>query len=142
MDNRDSIFFEVIRDHLLDLTSEIVSAYVSNSSISVKEVSNLMQEVFCTLSDLSMKCVSGTLNRVPAVPIEESITSDYIICLEDGKKLKMLKRYLKVIYGLTPKQYRERWGLFVDYPMVAPNYSKVRRDLAVQMGLGRISKKQ
>ena len=122
-------------NELLELTTEIVSAHVSNNTLPVNELPQLIQDVYRTLS-----AVGGTVapseKPQPAVPVKKSVTPDYIICLEDGKKLKMLKRHLKTAYNLTPDDYRERWGLPRDYPMVAPNYAKHRSSLAKKIGLG------
>jgi predicted transcriptional regulator len=122
---------------LLSLTSEIVSSHVSSNPVSVVDLPNLIQAVFNKLSDLAEGQVTETVDLVPAVPIKKSITDDFIICLEDGKKLKMLKRHLMTSYGMTPEDYRARWGLKADYPMVAPNYAKKRQELAKKIGLGR-----
>ncbi len=122
---------------LLSLTSEIVSSHVANNSVSLADLPELIQSVFTKLSDLAAGQVTETAQLVPAVPIKKSITADFIICLEDGKKLKMLKRHLMTSYGMTPEDYRARWGLKADYPMVAPNYAKKRQDLARKIGLGR-----
>ena len=120
---------------LLDLTSEIVSAYVSNNKVEVEKLSEVIAGVFASLSSIASE---DTVEMIePAVPIKKSITPDYIICLEDGKKFKMLRRHLLNVYGLTPEQYRERWGLPADYPMVAPNYAEKRSGLAKQIGLGK-----
>ena len=123
---------------LLSLTTEIVSAHVSNNTVALSDLSSLIEHVYKTLSQVSAG-VSVSLpseKPQPAVPIKKSVTPDFIICLEDGKKLKMLKRHLKTSYNLTPEEYRERWGLPSDYPMVAPNYAKQRSKLAKQIGLG------
>ncbi|CCG41566.1 MucR family transcriptional regulator [Magnetospirillum molischianum] len=122
-------------NELLALTTEIVSAHVGNNSVAIGELPHLIQEVYRTLSSV------GTTPAVPerpqpAVPVRKSVTPDYIICLEDGKKLKMLKRHLKTAYNMTPEEYRERWGLPADYPMVAPNYAQHRSSLAKKIGLG------
>jgi predicted transcriptional regulator len=135
-------FFEMTKDHLLGLTSEIVSAYLSNSNINIKDISTLIQEVHTTLTNIATKQTVHTASYAPAVPIDKSVTPDHIICLEDGRKLKMLKRHLKASYGLTPEQYRDRWGLPTDYPMVAPNYAKTRSNLALKTGLGKTNKKR
>jgi len=120
---------------LLDLTSEIVSAYVSNNKVEVEKLSEVIAGVYASLSSIASE---DTVEMIePAVPIKKSITPDYIICLEDGKKFKMLRRHLLNVYGLTPEQYRERWGLPADYPMVAPNYAEKRSGLAKQIGLGK-----
>lgn len=125
---------------LLSMTSEIVSAYVSNNEIDAFDIPSLIQVVYSSLDKVGAS--HPTLGRPdPCVPVEESITDDHIVCLEDGKKLKMLKRHLKTAYNMTPDQYRERWGLSPDYPMVAPSYAKQRSTLAVKIGLGRKRKK-
>ncbi len=120
---------------LLELTSEIVSAHASNNAVSSSELPELIKTVFATLSGLINN--AGHAERPePAVDIKKSISPDYIVCLEDGKKLKMLKRHLSTSYGMSPEEYRERWGLPGDYPMVAPNYAKKRSSLAKKIGLG------
>ena len=122
---------------LLGLTAEIVSAHVSNNPVSLGDLPNLIQDVYRTLASVGLPAVKPQPERPqPAVPVKKSITPEYLICLEDGKKLKMLKRHLQTSYGLTPEQYRERWGLTSDYPMVAPNYAKHRSSLAKKIGLG------
>ncbi|MHA1597497.1 MAG: MucR family transcriptional regulator [Alphaproteobacteria bacterium] len=120
---------------ILELTTEIVSAHVGNNSIAVGDLPGLIQDVHKTLSGLGNEAAATERPR-PAVPVKKSITPDYIICLEDGKKLKMLKRHLTTSYGMSPSEYRERWGLPADYPMVAPNYAKRRSALAKKIGLG------
>ena len=122
-------------NELLELTTEIVSAHVGNNSIALGDLPQLIQDVYKTLA------IVGTTPAVPerpkpAVPIKKSVFPDYVVCLEDGKKLKMLKRHLKTAYNMTPDQYRERWGLPPEYPMVAPNYAKHRSALAKKIGLG------
>ena len=121
---------------LITLTSDIVAAHVSNNDVAVSDVSTLIQNVYAALSSLGAAPVAEE-RREPAVSIRASIKPDYIVCLEDGKKLKMLKRYLKTNYDMTPDAYRARWGLPADYPMVAPAYAERRRELAKQIGLGR-----
>ena len=121
---------------LLALTADIVASHVSNNGVPVSELPQLIQEVYATLSELGKEKAPVVEKPQPAVPIRKSITPDHIICLEDGKKLKMLKRHLKSAYDMTPEQYRERWGLSSDYPMVAPNYAEQRRHLAKKIGLG------
>lgn len=120
---------------LLELTTEIVSAHVSNNSLPVADLPQLIQDVYRTLSNVG-GAPGATERPQPAVSVKKSVTPDYIVCLEDGKKLKMLKRHLKTSYNLTPEEYRERWGLPRDYPMVAPNYAKHRSVLAKKIGLG------
>ncbi len=123
----------------LNLVSEIVSAYVSNNSLPANQLSELITTVHQTLMHIDEKPPE---KLKPAVPTNKSIKPDYIVCLEDGKKLKMLKRHLKTAYNLTPEEYRERWGLPPDYPMVAPNYAKHRSNLAKKIGLGTTPRKR
>lgn len=125
------------RGEILALTTEIVSAHVANNAIMQSDVSDLIQSVFTKLSELAGAEESALVELTPAVPIKKSVTDDYIICLEDGKKLKMLKRHLMTAYGMTPEDYRAKWGLKSDYPMVAPNYAAKRQELAKKIGLGR-----
>ena len=120
---------------LLTLTTEIVSAHVANNVMSVSDLPHLIQEVYRTLASVGTAPVVAERPQ-PAVPVKKSVLPDYIICLEDGKKLKMLKRHLKTAYDMTPEDYRERWGLPADYPMVAPNYAAHRSSLAKKIGLG------
>lgn len=125
------------REELLAYTTEIVSAYVSQNSVSKEDLSGLIDQVYKTLANVENSAGSLSADRPqPAVPIKRSVTPDYLICLEDGKKLKMLKRHLKTAYDMSPEEYRERWGLPSDYPMVAPNYAKQRSRLAKDIGLG------
>ncbi len=122
---------------LLGLTAEIVSAHVSNNPVSLSDLPALIQEVHRTLSTLGSPAPKVEPEKPqPAVPVKKSILPDYLICLEDGKKLKMLKRHLQTSYKMSPEQYREKWGLPPEYPMVAPNYAKHRSSLAKQIGLG------
>ncbi len=125
---------------LLDLTAEIVAAHVSNNSLSVSEVPQLIQNVYKTLATVGGSQMSAERLQ-PAVSVKKSVTPDHIICLEDGKKLKMLKRHLKTAYNMTPEEYREKWNLPRDYPMVAPNYAKHRSNLAKKIGLGTRSRR-
>ena len=120
---------------LLELTTEIVAAHVSNNTLPVSDLPRLIQDVYKSLSAVGGPPPPPDRPR-PAVPVKKSVTADYLICLEDGKKLKMLKRHLKTAYDMTPEEYRERWGLPRDYPMVAPNYAKHRSSLAKKIGLG------
>ncbi len=126
---------------LLALTTEIVSSHVANNTVPQTDIAGLIEQVFRTLSNLGSggMPISGDRPQ-PAVPVKKSVTPDFIVCLEDGKKLKMLKRHLKTAYDMTPEEYRERWGLPSDYPMVAPNYAKQRSRLAKDIGLGTTSK--
>jgi len=121
---------------ILDLTTTIVSAHVSNNDVGVNDLPKLIRDVHETLSQVEHGQAAQPEKPTPAVPIKKSITPDYLICLEDGKKLKMLKRHLKTAYNMTPEEYREKWGLQADYPMVAPNYAKQRSRLAKEIGLG------
>ena len=121
---------------LLKLPVEIVSAHVSNNSLPASELPQLISQVHSSLSDTG-KSVNPKERTTPAVSVKKSLLPDYIVCLEDGKKLKMLKRHLKTSYDLTPGQYRKRWGLAADYPMVAPNYARRRSALAKEIGLGK-----
>ncbi|MFQ5564928.1 MAG: MucR family transcriptional regulator [Paracoccaceae bacterium] len=131
-------------DHseLLALTSDIVAAHASNNAVPSTELSGLIETVFGTLSSLSSEPSEPEVELKPAVPIKKSVTADYLICLDDGKKLKMLKRHLKTAYDMTPEDYRAKWGLSHDYPMVAPNYAKKRQELAKKIGLGRKPRKK
>lgn len=123
---------------LIELTADIVSAYVSNNSIVASELPEIIQNVHVALKQVTSSAVELEKEQPkPAVSIRRSITDDYLICLEDGKKFKSLKRHLRTHYDLSPEEYRERWRLPVDYPMVAPNYARARSELAKQMGLGR-----
>jgi predicted transcriptional regulator len=121
---------------LITLTSDIVAAHVSNNSVSVSDVPQLIQNVYSALSGLSVRTVAPEVKPEPAVSIRASVKPDYIVCLEDGKKLKMLKRHLMTHYQMTPDDYRAKWNLPADYPMVAPNYAEQRRSLAKKIGLG------
>lgn len=123
------------QNELLALTTEIVAAHVGNNSVAVADLPLLIQEVYRTLASVGT-VPSAPERPQPAVPVKKSVTPDYIICLEDGKKLKMLKRHLKTAYNMTPEEYRDRWGLPADYPMVAPNYAQHRSSLAKKIGLG------
>lgn len=120
---------------LLELTTEIVAAHAGNNSVAPADLPRLIQDVYRTLAQVGGATPAAERPR-PAVPINKSVTADYIVCLDDGKKLKMLKRHLKAAYDMTPDQYRERWGLAPDYPMVAPSYAKHRSNLAKKIGLG------
>ncbi len=128
----------------LELTGDIVAAYVTKNSISSSDLPDLIRNVYATFSTLGQAqpvAVAATVQK-PAVSISKSITEDYIVCLEDGKRLKMLKRYLRTQYGLTPEDYRRKWKLPADYPMVAPAYAERRSNFAKEIGLGRGVRKQ
>ena len=138
-------------DPLLPLVTEIVVAYLSHNTVPMHEIPRLIAETRAALAQTgepgaalaaAMAPRAARADREPAVPVKKSVTPDYLICLEDGVKLKMLKRHLRSAYGMTPEQYRERWGLPADYPMVAPNYAKKRSSLAREFGLGRGARKR
>jgi predicted transcriptional regulator len=121
----------------IDLTAEIVSAYVSNNTTAASELPALIGQVHAALARVAEgQPPAATAPAKPAVPIKKSLTAEYIVCLEDGKKFKSLKRHLRTQYSMTPEQYRDKWGLPPDYPMVAPNYAVARSQLAKKMGLG------
>ena len=125
-------------DDLLKLASDIVAAYVSNNPIAITDVPGMIKSVHATLGGLSTGSPSDVqTTQKPAVPVKKSVTPEFIVCLEDGKKLKMLKRYLRSRYGLSPEEYRAKWGLPADYPMVAPNYAAQRSEFAKKIGLGK-----
>ena len=126
-----------VTELLITLTADIVAAHVSNNSVAVSDVSTLISNVHGALSGISGPAVEVEAVLEPAVPIRNSIKRDFIVCLDDGKKLKMLKRHLMTHYGMTPDDYRAKWGLPADYPMVAPAYAEQRRELAKAIGLGR-----
>lgn len=132
------------QDLLVELTADIVAAYVSNHVVPVSDLSNLISDVHSALSNTSSPApvVTAVEKPKPPVPIKKSVHNDYIICLEDGMKFKSLKRHLMTHYGMTPEEYREKWELPADYPMVAPAYAEARSRLAKQMGLGQGRKKR
>lgn len=127
------------RVDLLNLTTEIVSAYVANNPVQPTELTSVMHQIYHTLIALGNESISAAARPKPAVPINKSVTDEYIVCLEDGKKLQMLKRHLKTVYNMSIEQYKERWGLPSDYPVVSPNYAKRRSDIAKTSGLGMTS---
>lgn len=127
----------ISRGEILALTAEIVSAHVTNNTVGQGDMPDLIQQVYNKLTELASGEEQASVELTPAVPVRKSVTDDYIICLEDGKKLKMLKRHLMTAYGMTPEEYRAKWGLKADYPMVAPNYAAKRQELAKKIGLGR-----
>lgn len=128
----------VPNDELMRMTSTIVSSFVSNNPVTTDSLPDVIRSVFKTMSGLAGVGEPKSEERLkPAVPINKSITNDYIICLEDGRKLKMLKRYLRSRYNMSPDEYRRRWGLPADYPMVAPSYTERRSEFAKRIGLGR-----
>ncbi|WP_342642903.1 MucR family transcriptional regulator [Rhodoligotrophos ferricapiens] len=121
---------------LAELTAEIVAAYVANNAVPSESLPGLIKDVYRALTGTLEPEEKQAAELKPAVPLRRSVTPDYIVCLEDGKKFKSLKRHLRTQYNMTPEQYREKWGLPADYPMVAPNYAAARSDLAKKMGLG------
>ncbi len=124
-------------ENLVELTADIAAAFVSNNSVAISDVTLLISNVHATLKALSAETEAEAPPPVPAVSIRASIRPDYLVCLEDGKKLKLLRRHLMTRYGMTPDDYRTKWGLPSGYPMTAPNYSEKRRALAVELGLGK-----
>ena len=120
----------------LVLTADIIASYVSNNMIPAEDLPGMIDQIYKTVRDLE-EGQTDSEDLKPAVPVRRSVTADHIVCLEDGKKLKMLRRHLKSKYGMTPEEYRDRWGLPADYPMVAPNYAKKRQELAKKIGLGK-----
>src|SRR5580658_2921020 len=130
MDNSEQI------GDLLALTTEIVAAHVSNNNVAVGDLAQLINQVYHSLANIGSAPAAPTARPQPAISVKKSIQPDYLVCLEDGKKLKMLKRHLKTAYNMSPEGYRERWGLPNDYPMVAPNYARQRSRLAKEIGLG------
>src|SRR3984885_10822630 len=125
------------KSEIIEMTADIVSAYVGNNSVSASELPSLIQSVHRAVAGVSngAEAVEAT-PKEPAVPVKRSITPDHLVCLEDGRKFKSLKRHLRTKYNMSPEDYRAKWGLPKDYPMVAPNYARARSDLAKQMGLG------
>lgn len=125
-------------DDLLRMTTEVVAAYVSNNTLASAQLGDVIHTVYNSLRSLDGQVAEPAPEALkPAVPVRKSITPEYLICLEDGKKLKMLKRHLRSTYNLSPDEYRAKWGLGSDYPMVAPNYAQQRSDFAKKIGLGR-----
>ncbi|MBB3763239.1 MucR family transcriptional regulator [Sphingomicrobium lutaoense] len=132
---------QVIDDTLITLTADIVAAHVSNNMVAVNDLPQLIDNVHSSLSKHYESSQKAEEKLEPAVSVRASIKPDYIVCLEDGKKLKMLKRHLMTHYNMTPDEYRQKWGLSPDYPMVAPNYAEQRRQLAKKIGLGTKAKR-
>jgi predicted transcriptional regulator len=129
---------KVAEEELLRMTADVVAAYVSNNTLPTGQLAEVISAVYLSLKALEGKGAEAKTEPLkPAVPIRKSITPDYLICLEDGKKLKMLKRHLRSTYNMTPDEYRQKWGLAADYPMVAPNYAQQRSAFAKKIGLGR-----
>ncbi|MEO0620046.1 MAG: MucR family transcriptional regulator [Pseudomonadota bacterium] len=131
------------KPNIVELTADVVAAYVSHNSVEAGHLSGLISDVHEALSSAASRSAAGARPElIPAVSRKKSVTPDYLICLEDGKKFKQLKRHLRTQYNMTPEEYREKWGLAPDYPMVAPNYAAARSALAKQMGLGQRRNKQ
>jgi predicted transcriptional regulator len=126
-----------MKETLITLTSDIVAAHVSNNNVAVEDVPLLIQNVYSALANVDGPAAVEETRPEPAVSVRSSVKKDHLVCLEDGKKMKMLKRHLMTDHGLTPDEYRARWNLPADYPMVAPDYAETRRDLAKKIGLGR-----
>ena len=125
-------------EQLVSLTADIVASHVSNNSVAISDVATLIEKVHGALESISgARALPDPVKLEPAVSIRSSVKADYIVCLDDGRKLKMLKRHLMTHYGMSPDEYRTKWGLPTDYPMVAPNYSLQRKELAMKIGLGR-----
>ena len=134
----DQLDNDLSESALLRLTAGIVSAYITKNALPAQQIPDVINTVFSSLTGLNSAQREAPAEPLkPAVPVRKSVTPEFIICLEDGKKLKMLKRHLSSSYGMTPDEYRAKWGLPADYPMVAPNYAKQRSDLALKLGLGR-----
>ncbi|MET0337111.1 MAG: MucR family transcriptional regulator [Caulobacter sp.] len=127
---------------IIEMTADIVSAYVGNNSVSASDLPSLIQSIHRALADIATGAEPVEVApKEPAVPLKRSITPDHLVCLEDGRKFKSLKRHLRTKYNMSPEEYRAKWNLPKDYPMVAPNYAKARSDLAKQMGLGQGGRK-
>ncbi|MGL1922068.1 MAG: MucR family transcriptional regulator [Hyphomicrobiales bacterium] len=132
----DSKSTDVEYDVLIDLTADITAAFVANNSVAIDDVETLITNIYTALNNVAGTDGKNQNKQAPAVAISQSISQDFLICLEDGKKFKSLKRHLRTHYNLSPEDYREKWGLPIDYPMVAPNYAAARSKLAKNMGLG------
>ncbi len=134
----DEVNDKASREEVLRMAVDVVAAYLSNNQVASAQIPDVISSVFQSLSDLDVTPSETKAEpQRPAVPVRKSVTPDYIICLEDGKKLKMLKRHLQTTYNMSPDEYRTKWSLPADYPMVAPNYAKQRSDFAKRIGLGR-----
>ena len=129
-------------EELLRMTTDIVASFLTHNSVPAENVPDMIKSVHATMKEISGDSPKPEPKAKPAVPISKSVQDDYIVCLEDGKKLKMLKRYLRSQYDMSPEDYRRKWGLPADYPMVAPNYSKRRSEFAKEIGLGRGGRKK
>lgn len=136
----DGTLPDIDREELLRMTTEIVASYLSHNSVPAENVPDLIKTVHSTMTSVSLNEEKAEQKAKPAVPVSKSIADDHIVCLEDGKKLKMLKRYLRSQYNMSPDEYRQKWNLPADYPMVAPAYSRKRSQFAKDIGLGRGAK--
>jgi len=132
----------VDNEELMRMTTDIVASFLTHNSVPADSVPEMIKSVYATMKEISGEPAKPEPKAKPAVPVSRSVTDDYIVCLEDGKKLKMLKRYLRSQYDMSPEDYRRKWGLPADYPMVAPNYSKRRSEFAKEIGLGRGARKK
>lgn len=132
----------VDNEEIMRMTTDIVASFLSHNSVPADSVPEMIKSVYVTMKDISGEQAKPEPKAKPAVAVSRSVTDDYIVCLEDGKKLKMLKRYLRSQYDMSPEDYRRKWGLPADYPMVAPNYSKRRSEFAKEIGLGRGARKK
>ena len=138
----DEAFPNIDDEELLRMTTDIVASFLTHNSVPAESVPEMIKSVHSTMKEISGDTPKPEPKSKPAVPISKSVNDDYIVCLEDGKKLKMLKRYLRSQYDMSPEDYRRKWGLPADYPMVAPNYSKRRSEFAKEIGLGRGGRKK
>ena len=132
----------VDNEELMRMTTDIVASFLTHNSVPAESVPYMIKSVYATMKEISGEPAKPEPKAKPAVPVSRSVSDDYIVCLEDGKKLKMLKRYLRSQYDMSPEDYRRKWGLPADYPMVAPNYSKRRSEFAKEIGLGRGARKK
>jgi predicted transcriptional regulator len=132
----------VDNEELMRMTTDIVASFLTHNSVPAESVPDMIKSVYATMKEISGEPAKPEPKAKPAVPVSRSVSDDYIVCLEDGKKLKMLKRYLRSQYDMSPEDYRRKWGLPADYPMVAPNYSKRRSEFAKEIGLGRGARKK
>ena len=132
----------VDNEELMCMTTDIVASFLTHNSVPAESVPDMIKSVYATMKEISGEPSKPEPKAKPAVPVSRSVSDDYIVCLEDGKKLKMLKRYLRSQYDMSPEDYRRKWGLPADYPMVAPNYSKRRSEFAKEIGLGRGARKK
>lgn len=135
-------FPSVDNEELMRMTTDIVASFLTHNSVPAESVPEMIKSVHATMKEIAGGEAKPEPKAKPAVPVSKSVTDDYIVCLEDGKKLKMLKRYLRSQYDMSPDDYRRKWGLASDYPMVAPNYSKRRSEFAKEIGLGRGGRKK